>query len=234
MLEEFQLIDDETTPEWITISEASEEFNANQRSVQGWINSGDIEARPTDPSKRLSRCNPYRINRKSLEAALIKRGTHPDPWPDPSVPEIVKPVPVLYSTDHLRCDQIGNVGEHLVAYYLSFAGASVSLVDRRGMDHFVRLPNGDMFALEVKTVSKPLTRSEKNTFCQFNTRRLDADWFSFLDLSTNIVIFRRREELTSCRATEKIPKRFFTSFYMNQSIQQLFDYYGAEPDPIIA
>lgn len=219
--------------EWIKSSEASEEFNVHKTSIQHWANSGEVEARPADPSRPIATNNPYHINRKSLEAALVNRGTHPDPWPDPSVPEIVKPVPALYSTDHLRADQVGNVGEHLVAYYLSFAGASVSLVDRRGMDHFVRLPNGSMFALEVKTISKPYTRSEKGIVCQFTTRRLDADWFSFLDLSTNIVLFRRREELSSGASNEKIPQRFFTSFYMNKSIKELFECYDAEPDPII-
>jgi len=216
--------------EWITGSHsAEEEFNVCRASIRNWIASGEVEGWPTDPSKAPQSDNPYQINRKSLEDTLIKRGIHPDPWPDASVPEIVKPVPVLYYTDHLRNDQIGNVGEHLVAYYLSFAGASVSLVDRRGMDHFVRLTNGAMFALEVKTTSKPSTRGN----CRFNTQRLDADWFSFLDLSTNIVIFRRREGLSSGKGVEAIPYKFFTSFYMNQSIQQLFDYYGAEPDPII-
>jgi len=235
MLEECQLIDDETTPEWITGSRAAaNSFNFPKSSVDDLVRSGEVKACLTDPSTAPSWDNPHLINRKSLEEALIKRGRHPDPWPDPSVPEIVKPVPVLYSTDHLRSDQIGNVGEHLVAYYLSFAGASVSLVDRRGMDHFVRLPNGSMFALEVKTTSKPYKdeRRVTATECRFTTRRMDADWFSFLDLSTNTVIFRRREDL-SPKPKEAIPHRFFTSFYMNQSIQQLFDYYGAEPDPII-
>jgi len=220
--------------EWITGTHAAaEKFNTTAKTICKWIRSGEVEGRARDPAKPLHAYNPYQINRQSLEDALIKRGMHPDPWPDASVPEIVKPVPVLYSTDHLRTDQIGNVGEHLVAYYLSFAGASVSLVDRRGMDHFVRLTNGQMFALEVKTASRPAIRSEKNIFCHFTTKRLDADWFSFLDLSTNIVIFRRREDLTPAKGAEKIPHRFFTSFYMNQSIQQLFDYYGAEPNPII-
>jgi len=219
--------------EWIMSTHAAaREFHTSENTICKWIRSGEVEGRAGDPSKPLSSSNPYRINRKSLDDALIKRGMHPDPWPDASVPEIVKPVPVLYSTDHLRSDQIGNVGEHLVAYYLSFAGASVSLVDRRGMDHFVRLTNGQMFALEVKTVSMPVIKSEKNIFCHFTTNRLDADWFSFLDLSTNIVIFRRCEDLTPGKYAEKIPHKFFTPFYMNKSLMDLFDYYGAEPDPV--
>jgi hypothetical protein len=157
-----------------------------------------------------------------VERYLVEQGNHPDSWPDQGVPKVVDPIPVLGSTDNLRSDQIGNVGEHLVAYYLSFAGASVSLVDRRGMDHFVRMPNGSMFALEVKTASKAADRSVK-----FVCERRDADWFGLLDLSTNVVIFKPAEEVRS-----RLAHKFFTPFYMNRSIQRLFNYYGDEPDPI--
>jgi len=222
----------EIGPEWIeTTRRAAEMFGISSSVVKEWSATGKIETRPKDASKPVSRHNPYLINRQSLEDALIERAMHSDPWPDRSVQEIVKPVPVLYSTNHLRSDQLGNVGEHLVAYYLSFTGASVSLVDRRGMDHFVRLTNGAMFALEVKTTSKP-TR-EKGAYCRYTTQRLDADWFALLDLSTNIFLLRHRDELRGSTESECIPHKFFTPFYMNQSIQQLFEYYGAKPDPVM-
>jgi hypothetical protein len=225
--------------EWIEgTRRAAEMFGISSSIVRKWSTTGKIEVCPKDLSKPVNTQNPYLINLQSLENVLIEKAMHPDPWPDKSVQEIVKPVPVLYSTDHLRRDQIGNVGEHLVAYYLSFAGASVSLVDRRGMDHFVRLPNGAMFALEVKTASKPYEYSSSRsrsttTACAFATRRLDADWFSFLDLSTNIVLFRLQEELSTFKEKETISHKFFTPFYMNQSIKRLFEYYGAEPDPVM-
>jgi hypothetical protein len=89
------------------------------------------------------------------------------------------------------------------------------------------MPNGSMFALEVKTASKPYASSYSGKVL-FDIKRLDADWFGFLDLSTNAVLFKPVEE-----AEWSIAHRFFTPFYMNQSIQRLFNYYGDEPDPVL-
>jgi len=220
-------------PEWIEVKLAVEYFGSSTASINRLIHNKKIISRADDPSRVCSHTNRRLVHKPSLENYLIQRGSHPDAWPDPAVQNIADPLPVMYPTEHLRRDQIGNVGEHLVAYYLTFAGASVSLVDRRGMDHFVRMPNGSMFALEVKTRSTPdQDQGKKALHSHFKTSRLDADWFAFLDLSTNVVLFRRLGSTSTQKSSEAIPHKFFTPFYMNQSLQNLFHHYGAEPDPL--
>ena len=225
----------EGLPEWFeSVVEAQKYFGCSDHAVARWVQSGEVEGGLKDPSRKASKHNPRRVNRKSLEEALIRKGMHPDEWPDPTVQRWVDPIPPMASADHLRADQVGNVGEHLVAYYLSFCNASVSLVDRRGMDHFVRLPNGEMFALEVKTASKPVPayKGADALRCWFGISRTDADWFALLDLSTNIFLLRKKEEFSVDR-NYSVPHRFFTPFYMNQSIQRLFESYGCEPEPVV-
>jgi hypothetical protein len=211
---------------WITVKEAGERFGTHKVTTLRLARNGILRFSRLHLDRPTSRTNPILIWSTDLEEYLIEEGRHPDSWPDQRVPKIVGPLSVFGHTNALRSDQVGNVGEFLVAYYLSFAGVSVSLVDRRGMDHFVRMPNGSMFALEVKTASKPKVSGGERTL-SFGCRRLDADWFAFLDLSTNVFILRPVEEVG-----DTLAHKFFTPFYMNQSIQRLFNHYGDEPHPI--
>lgn len=177
------------------------------------------------------------IPRKPFEQYLIENSKHPDPWPDKSVPHVVDPVPVVgFDTSNLSSQQIGNAGEHLSAFYVCMAGATVSLVDRRGMDHFVRLPNGRMLALEVKTTRRPELHLKGNgtkyPIFKFNIRRKDADWFCLLDLSTNICLFRSKESLCSGPTVHVIPDHF-TVFNMNRTLTEMFRAFDCEPEPIL-
>jgi len=177
------------------------------------------------------------IPREPFESYLIENSKHPDPWPDKSIPHIVDPVPLMgVDMSKLSDNHIGNAGEHLSAYYVCMAGATVSLVDRRGMDHFVRLPNGRMLALEVKTtrgVCQLITGNKTSVeYLRYRIRRKDADWFCLLDLSTNICLFKSTDELSTGRDTYLSPIHF-TTFNMNRTLTEMFRAFDCEPEPIL-
>jgi len=173
------------------------------------------------------------IPREPFERYLIENSKHPDPWPDKSIPHIVDPVPLIGADlSKLSDQQIGNAGEHLSAFYVCMAGATVSLVDRRGMDHFVRLPNGRMLALEVKTTRGLQLRHDGYDNFSFTVQRRDADWFCLLDLSTNLCLFRAKDELCKSERVTSFPHHF-TTFNMNRTLTEMFRAFDCEPEPIL-
>jgi hypothetical protein len=169
------------------------------------------------------------IPRRPLEEYLLEANKHPDPWPDKSIPRLIRPGGGYEDPYQLSDEQVGNSGENLASFILGAAGATVSLVVRTGMDHFVRLPNGGMFALEVKTTRGPYHLERKprwsTYFCGYKVQRRDAEWFCFVDLSSNLCLFKSREDLPKYSKVH-ITTSHFTEFHMHRTFVEMCGSFG--------
>lgn len=140
---------------------------------------------------------------------------------------LASPAVLLDST--LGSIEIGRVGENLAAFYLESLGIGCTIVDRRGSDIWCSLPNGHMLRIEVKTASK-MTKQE---FTQNGVQRcyekyyfgtsktnLTADYFCFVNLSNNIVLFVPRSEMTD-GSSKWIKEDEFTEAKMKSSLRDM-------------
>lgn len=92
----------------------------------------------------------------------------------------------------LGATETGRVGELLAAYTLEKHGLGCSLVDRRGSDIWCMALDGTLFKLEVKTATAPSHEGRGTYSYSYQVHRRDADWFAFVALDREAVIFRPR------------------------------------------
>jgi hypothetical protein len=95
----------------------------------------------------------------------------------------------------LSATDVGRCGENLIAYQLERAGVSCSVVDRRGTDIWCRSPGGVLFALEVKTATAPSNRGRGQLSYSFQVRSREIEWYAFVALDIEQVIYRHVSEL---------------------------------------
>lgn len=119
---------------------------------------------------------------------------------------------------------VGRVGEYYVAYLLERYGIDCTIVDRRGADIFCRRPDGSLFSLEVKTSKTPKQYPKNSTKRSYFTFRkyADADWFAFVDLETESVIFRSKEEANiPPSGMVAISRNQFEAFDIKKALQRM-------------
>lgn len=118
----------------------------------------------------------------------------------------------------------GRIGEYFVAYHLEKHGIETSIVDRTGTDLFCRRPNKEMFSVEVKSAVKGVlpTPSAKTPRMNYSMKEICADWYAFVDLSNELVIFKPRSELEGYdHKTFYVSAKEFSPFEMKKTLQLL-------------
>lgn len=118
----------------------------------------------------------------------------------------------------------GRIGEYFVAYLLEREGVECTIVDRRGTDIFCRRSDDSLFTLEVKTASKPIypSNASKTPRANYDIKRTKADWYAFVDLSTQLVLFKPRSEVEKY-ANRKyyLDAGDFSPYEMQKTLQQV-------------
>jgi hypothetical protein len=110
----------------------------------------------------------------------------------------------------LSATDVGRCGENLIAYQLERAGVSCSVVDRRGTDIWCRSPGGVLFALEVKTATAPSNRGRGQLSYSFQVRSREIEWYAFVALDIEQVIYRHVSDLKPYVTNRIDPKLFST------------------------
>ena len=137
--------------------------------------------------------------------------------------------PAVLLDASLRSIEIGRVGENLAAFYLESLGIGCTIVDRRGSDIWCSLPNGHMLRIEVKTATK-MTKQEfvqngvqrcyEKYYFGISKTNLTADYFCFVNLTNNIVLFVPRSEMTE-GSSKWIKEEEFTERKMKSSLRDM-------------
>ena len=96
-----------------------------------------------------------------------------------------------------RTSKIGRVGEFFVAYVLERHGVECHHVDRFGMDLWCRLPNERLVTVEVKTSTGARRRGGHRPAYFFSTNSRNADWYAFVALDIERVLFVPMNEVTA-------------------------------------
>ena len=96
-----------------------------------------------------------------------------------------------------RTNKIGRVGEFFVAYVLERHGVECHHVDRFGMDLWCRLPNEQLVTVEVKTSTGARRRGAHLPAYFFSTNSRNADWYAFVALDIERVLFVPMNEVTA-------------------------------------
>ena len=96
-----------------------------------------------------------------------------------------------------RTNKIGRVGEFFVAYVLERHGVECHHVDRFGMDLWCRLPNERLVTVEVKTSTGARRRGGHRPAYFFSTNSRNADWYAFVALDIERVLFVPMNEVTA-------------------------------------
>jgi len=118
----------------------------------------------------------------------------------------------------------GRIGEYFVAFLLEREGIEASIVDRVGTDLFCRRPNGEMFSVEVKTAVKGILSNSnaKTPRMNYNIKSVNSDWYAFVDLSTELVVFKPRSELENhANKMFYISSKDFSPCEMKKTLQQV-------------
>ena len=99
--------------------------------------------------------------------------------------------------DQYNTSTKGRIGEYFVAFILEREGIEASIVDRVGTDLFCRRPNGEMFSVEVKTAVKGILahKTAKTPRMNYTIKTIRSDWYAFVELSSELVLFKPRSEL---------------------------------------
>ena len=116
----------------------------------------------------------------------------------------------------------GRIGEYFVAYHLEKHGIETSIVDRTGTDLFCRRPSGEMFSVEVKSAIKGVLPypNAKTPRMNFNIKNICSDWFAFVDLTNELVVFKPRSELEGyANHTFYLSPKEFSPFEMKKTLQ---------------
>lgn len=101
-------------------------------------------------------------------------------------------------------EQIGRAGEFLAAYILESNAAECHRVDRRGSDLWVKLPNGKLVTVQVKTATKALVpkkgkpEAKRSSYYRYHTGTLcNADWYIFVALDLELIRLMPASEVTT-------------------------------------
>ena len=116
----------------------------------------------------------------------------------------------------------GRIGEYFVAYLLEKQGIETSIVDRVGTDLFCRRPNGEMFSVEVKSAVKGILAHPTAKIPRMNYRikEIRSDWYAFVDLTNELVVFKPRSELEEyAQKTYYVSAKDFSPFEMKKTLQ---------------
>lgn len=124
--------------------------------------------------------------------------------------------------DPLGTTETGRVGEYLAAYLLEKRGIGCSLVDRRGSDIWCHHPDGSMFRVEVKTATEASHKGKGIYSYSYQVQRRDADWFAFVALDREAVIFRPRHWLKPY-TTHRLHPRIFSVPQQRVSLNHLIE-----------
>ena len=89
------------------------------------------------------------------------------------------------------------MGEFFVAYVLERQGVECHHVDRFGMDLWCRLPNERLVTVEVKTSTGARRRGGHRPAYFFSTNSRNADWYAFVALDIERVLFVPMNEVTA-------------------------------------
>lgn len=118
----------------------------------------------------------------------------------------------------------GRIGEYFVAYLLEREGVECTIVDRRGTDIYCRRTDDSLFTLEVKTASKPIypSAASKTPRANYDIKRTKADWYAFVDLSTQLVVFKPRTEVEEYSNRKYyLDAGAFSPYEMQKTLQQV-------------
>jgi len=117
-----------------------------------------------------------------------------------------------------RTSKIGRVGEFFVAYVLERHGVECHHVDRFGMDLWCRLPNERLVTVEVKTSTEARRRGAHRPTYLFTTNSRNADWYAFVALDIEQVLFVPMHEVTAM--TLRVKPRDFTAERCVESVER--------------
>ena len=117
-----------------------------------------------------------------------------------------------------RTNKIGRVGEFFVAYVLERHGVECHHVDRFGMDLWCRLPNEQLVTIEVKTCTNSHRRGNRRPAYLFTTNSRTADWYAFVALDIERVLFVPMHEVTAM--TLRIKPHNFTAEGCVESVER--------------
>lgn len=118
----------------------------------------------------------------------------------------------------------GRIGEYFVAFILEREGIEASIVDRVGTDLFCRRPNGEMFSVEVKTAVKGILahKTAKTPRMNYTIKTIRSDWYAFVDLSSELVLFKPRSELENhANKSFYVSAKEFSPYEMKKTLQQV-------------
>jgi len=117
-----------------------------------------------------------------------------------------------------RTNKIGRVGEFFVAYVLERHGVECHHVDRFGMDLWCRLPDGRLVTIEVKTCTGTRRSGPRRPAYLFTTNSRTADWYAFVALDIERVLFVPMHEVTAM--TLRIKPHNFTAEGCVESVER--------------
>ena len=117
-----------------------------------------------------------------------------------------------------RTNKIGRVGEFFVAYVLERHGVECHHVDRFGMDLWCRLPDGRLVTIEVKTCTGTRRSGPRRPTYLFTTNSRTADWYAFVALDIERVLFVPMHEVTAM--TLRIKPHNFTAEHCVESVER--------------
>ena len=117
-----------------------------------------------------------------------------------------------------RTTKIGRVGEFFVAYVLERHGVECHHVDRFGMDLWCRLPDERLVTVEVKTCTGTRRSGPRRPAYLFTTNSRTADWYAFVALDIERVLFVPMHEVTAM--TMRIKPHNFTAEHCVESVER--------------
>ena len=117
-----------------------------------------------------------------------------------------------------RTTKIGRVGEFFVAYVLERHGVECHHVDRFGMDLWCRLPDERLVTVEVKTCTGTRRSGPRRPAYLFTTNSRTADWYAFVALDIERVLFVPMHEVTAM--TLRIKPHNFTAEGCVESVER--------------
>lgn len=100
-------------------------------------------------------------------------------------------------------EQTGRAGEFFAAYILERSNLECHRVDRRGSDLWVKLPNGKLVTVQVKTAAKASIprkgspNAKRSSYYRYHTGTLcNADWYIFVALDLELIRLMPASEVT--------------------------------------
>jgi|TARA_Y100000015_G_scaffold42964_1_gene51597 hypothetical protein len=136
-------------------------------------------------------------------------------------------VPLIKAQETRTAQEVGRIGENLASYYLEAQGIECSIVDRRGADIWCKTDADNMFTVEVKTASQPIS-VQMNKYYNFTIRNKKADQFLLTCLDTNLCRIFSREKLLDRVGVKNLfmkPDEFSMDL-MKDDLEKLYTFYS--------